>query len=963
MSLTIRCDRSTGVVEPSGEIIFEFVIADENGQPAAGQPIEVKPPSSNAVCVSTASERTGDDGKARIVVRGGAAPAKVDFAVRIGPLTQPVTAYVTNVHIDLPLGDPKLRDLKSEEEALLQMLFWNQERVSVLRQFGGGMSGSRVLQVESVGAHGANLSQVVKLGVRDSMLEERDRYRTSFAGRLARATPVSDSLVYGKRAAIVYGDAHVFGGDRPAQLSGSIVPLGDFFQSQGNEDVRAALLAILDDGLRNVHRYYEVKRAKYSGLVSRFMPEHLVVTLTDRKESQGVFRHSADRPCPEGAIEIEPRQVERQVVGSPGEVVFLRNFSVSKMQDDDLNLEDPEQKKYRVKVRYDGDVPAGITTGDKVDVLARVIADRQGRMSFAVSDCFAKYGVREHPLGWQVEGEIFPDPLSLLQWVLDQDCDVAWGTIHGDLHWENVMLASPDNWWLIDYGLTGPGPVLFDFIKLEVYLRTMVLAKESALSCAEILGFELALLENPLGELPERPLENPTLCMAAAAIRTIRRMARRYVLTDFFEYWRFLFAYAMALAKYYPTQDQWQSAERTGDVVAKLEQKGRTTFHAFALALVLGRAIFGDQRRGRVPRVNYRFVPFGTVLDTQPKAVALDVGRGCKPGVLDHHFAGGSQDCAATLVVRHPELLVQHVQDVPTDEVTWILHERPDFDCVASLLLAWHRIKHGFFPPGARRLAEYTLLVDAGAAFMDTAPLPEQAPYALFQAHQPDAIAVAEMSQAERDRRRAEYGWAVLEYLLNLESQGIPALAGNRVPPDHPFWPAIARDEKIFDHRDRLRAKAFQARVRAGAECREVGGLFMDAPDSCLFKAWARRRGFTLLVVRWPQPEKPAHRIVVSMPANWSKSLWGLGKALESLESQRRQAAGKPRPCPPQAQPRWPDVDNADPWYDGRSLIHNYTIVDAPGEGTLLEVDDILNIFKSGQWLESSFTADADLGK
>ena len=155
MSLTIRCDRSTGVVEPSGEIIFEFVIADENGQPAAGQPIEVKPPSSNAVCVSTASERTGDDGKARIVVRGGAAPAKVDFAVRIGPLTQPVTAYVTNVHIDLPLGDPKLRDLKSEEEALLQMLFWNQERVSVLRQFGGGMSGSRVLQVESVGAHGA----------------------------------------------------------------------------------------------------------------------------------------------------------------------------------------------------------------------------------------------------------------------------------------------------------------------------------------------------------------------------------------------------------------------------------------------------------------------------------------------------------------------------------------------------------------------------------------------------------------------------------------------------------------------------------------------------------------------------------------------------------------------------------------------------------------------------------------
>ena len=219
------------------------------------------------------------------------------------------------------------------------------------------------------------------------------------------------------------------------------------------------------------------------------------------------------------------------------------------------------------------------------------------------------------------------------------------------------------------------------------------------------------------------------------------------------------------------------------------------------------------------------------------------------------------------------------------------------------------------------------------------------------------------MSQAERNIRRAEYGWAVLEYLLNLESQGIPALAGNRVPPDHPFWPAIARDEKIFDHRDRLRAKAFpsprEGRGRVPRGRRAVHGragfLPVQGVGGC--------RGFTLLVVRWPQPEKPAHRIVVSMPANWSKSLWGLGKALESLESQRRQAAGKPRPCPPQAQPRWPDVDNADPWYDGRSLIHNYTIVDAPGKGTLLEVDDILNIFKSGQWLESSFTADADLGK
>ena len=103
------------------------------------------------------------------------------------------------------------------------------------------------------------------------------------------------------------------------------------------------------------------------------------------------------------------------------------------------------------------------------------------------------------------------------------------------------------------------------------------------------------------------------------------------------------------------------------------------------------------------------------------------------------------------------------------------------------------------------------------------------------------------------------------------------------------------------------------------------------------------------MVVRWPQPDKPDHRIVVSVPPTLKFALTGLGAALEKAESQKRKKMNKMRPAEPK---RWSDAENSDPWYDGRSQVHSYTIVDSPREGTVLSVDEVVKVLQKGKWMK-----------
>jgi len=133
----------------------------------------------------------------------------------------------------------------------------------------------------------------------------------------------------------------------------------------------------------------------------------------------------------------------------------------------------------------------------------------------------------------------------------------------------------------------------------------------------------------------------------------------------------------------------------------------------------------------------------------------------------------------------------------------------------------------------------------------------------------------------------------------------------------------------------------------AAGETERVPGLWIAAPDSLLFKAWARGdtrgagdpRGFVFTAVAL----SPS-RVILSVQPGLGLWLRGLGEALEAAETAKRLRLNRPRRGAPR-----PGYAGPDPWYDGRSPLHGYTIVDAPHGGTLLDPAEIRAVFT--HWL------------
>lgn len=173
-------------------------------------------------------------------------------------------------------------------------------------------------------------------------------------------------------------------------------------------------------------------------------------------------------------------------------------------------------------------------------------------------------------------------------------------------------------------------------------------------------------------------------------------------------------------------------------------------------------------------------------------------------------------------------------------------------------------------------------------------------------------------------------------------------LETNLVPHEHAFLRATSLDRERFDHQDLPLAGRITAPVCLEGQPRPVAGLVMEAPRAHLFKVWARKAGFPLLVVRWAQPYQPHHRIVISFAPAFPNALKGLGRALEEREREKRERLDQRREGPP----RYPDVDNNDPWYDGRSPAHAYTIVDSPRQGTVLDLAEVVQVLREGKWVE-----------
>jgi hypothetical protein len=326
--------------------------------------------------------------------------------------------------------------------------------------------------------------------------------------------------------------------------------------------------------------------------------------------------------------------------------------------------------------------------------------------------------------------------------------------------------------------------------------------------------------------------------------------------------------------------------------------------------------------------ISYKFVNYGERLAPAPGVLVLDVGLSTVPGVIDHHHRDAEPECAASLLVKHPGLVLDHVR--PEEPLTIVTHRLPDFDALAAIFLALKLLESGGVDAAMAKIGAYAKMVDS-ASLPRTTDL-GGTPYAVLRS----LFAGSKKPEDEINRDRIEEGAKFFRFLY------AKAAGGQEIVADPKLFAGIDRYERAMDkiradvHQyldDLARGRTFRLRLpkTSGDGRIEVDGLAVVNPRSFLLKEWARRdaenptlgRGYSFLMASFG----PA-RAILGVDPERGIHLRGLGPALNEREAKKRAAAGRPFPFS---------------WYEGDCPFFDYRIIDSPQDGTALSPDEVLD--------------------
>ncbi len=394
-------------------------------------------------------------------------------------------------------------------------------------------------------------------------------------------------------------------------------------------------------------------------------------------------------------------------------------------------------------------------------------------------------------------------------------------------------------------------------------------------------------------------------------------------------------------------------------------------------------------------RIEYDFLKVGSFVEPRPGYIYIDIGNQSVPGVIDTHpdvIENERFKCSSSLIVDQPTLVTDWISgDDLRGAVHLVMHEHPDYDCIASSFLVRRlleaRVRGDAFPRGweewAPVVAESAKKIDRGETRLQLPIKPGSI------ALTPYLSMIALHDQVVRDTRTPRESWAriieqgqeilgrairiarekgttdlnavdlrgTLSDLGDLEAiidQKVEAFVrdGTRIG----LWSLKPGDgglDGLYEVRLPLRNQtsgAMASRIAsildpesgAGFFKSVIRGAYRDAIQAtCIFQTIPADSS-----VGTPQWVRP----VISVDPDSLFDLRGLGRLLDARETTRRERlqqrrAGRPRP----------GFDNSDPWYDGRGF--SFTIVDAPRWGTVLSPQAILDAVRdSEQWLKLRVT-------
>ena len=333
--------------------------------------------------------------------------------------------------------------------------------------------------------------------------------------------------------------------------------------------------------------------------------------------------------------------------------------------------------------------------------------------------------------------------------------------------------------------------------------------------------------------------------------------------------------------------------------------------------------------------VTYQFVNYGEDLRPSKGVLVLDVGMKTVPGVIDHHHSEAEVECTASLIKKHPDLVLDHFsEDIAekkeeSTKLRIVTHRLPDFDSISSIFLALKLIETGKINPSMEKIAQYARMVDSSS-------LPKDidltcTPYSILRSLFTEIKRGEEESNLERVREglklmnflyaKSEEGHKILENKMLFSGIDRYGWAMRKVEDDYfSYLSDISRARKIIVYLPLIK----------GSGKRKVDCLVIKNPQSFLLKDWAQRdrensplkEGFGLLVTNfWNK------RYILGVNPKKEVNLKGLGVLLNEREIVKRKAMGR---------------ELTFSWYDGNCPFFNFRIIDSPQDGTSLTHEEIV---------------------
>jgi len=487
--------------------------------------------------------------------------------------------------------------LTAEDKAFLRQVYRGFRRVLVEKEFGGGYGGARVFRILPITTDDCSAARkVTKIGPAAELRRERDNYVKYVEEHLpVYAARVEWGRYYEQdgRAGLNY--VSVGGGSL-----GEVVDLEEYYRS-ASPDTAGRIVKTLEDlldkelGQRWYNQSTGLLRCFFAAEYGQHMVGHLRLKLRmGSSDALWLVNQPPAKSDDYDRIEIGDIPHKYDTMKADARLSF-EGMVVTKIKHDKVKLQDPDDPGTVVRVEFTSGsdpLPQGLELGSCVGVRGQVVYNRRDRMEQIVHATFPHLspGISSESIELPGVPGTYPNPLTVYPAELGRTLEGLKSYVHGDLHLRNVLVDEGGKAWLIDFARVTERHNLFDFIKLETYVRLMELGRDKVactFSLGEYTQFEQALADATLGiENGATCPENSHLQVACQIIRAIRDIARKYMGAnpDFRnEYFRALFLYCLAVMKYYqqstpqPTRLAFTTACVQAKYILKIDDQARPT--------------------------------------------------------------------------------------------------------------------------------------------------------------------------------------------------------------------------------------------------------------------------------------------------------------------------------------------------------------------------------------------------